>query len=780
MYRIIGFVILLSTATALSQVGPGTWKDHLSLNAAFSVARMGTTIYGANYTGLYALDEVEKAPSSYTKINGLSDVGIKLLRANPYNNKLVIVYQNANIDVMDLEGRILNYPDIKLKTFNGKKTVNEITFHKQFAYMACGFGIVVFDTEKLEIRDTYIIGPQASQLEVYQVALNDSLIFAATPAGLYRANHKTQLLNNFNNWKIDSLQIPKGPYVGVVNVDNKILSVYSPNKLDPSVRDKDSIYVLNANQWSKYAYAATSPNTISKVGPVYGEYFAVKDIFGMLVRNINTGHVLNYITSFNGKQMDMRDFYFGKDSQTNYSFWVADYMNGLFQTYNAYPNYSQDPVPTNGINRSFVNSIDVFNGQVAISPSHPEDAGGTNYTDQGLNVMRNGNWKYFSPKDLSGNTILDITDVFFDRNDATRIWATSWYSGLLEYKNDTLINVYNKANTGMPEVVPGNPRCTNMDMDEAGNLWFSNSDVKNFLSVLKTNGQYQNFTLDAARFTRRIMVDKSNQYVWAVHERDGGLTVFNPKNFPTPAQNSNYRVLTKDVGNGNLGTNAIHSIAEDKSGRIWIGTAEGVRVMYNPGNLFNGGNFDTQPIKVVEDGIVELLLGNDAVTAIAVDGADNKWMGTKSGGVFCFGPDGTQELLHFTTENSPLYSNTILDLNYDAATGDVYIATDIGLQSYRSAIVEGAEDYSQIFAYPNPVRPGFTGKVYIRGLIDNSVVKIVDSSGNLVWENKSTGGQLEWPVTMLNGQRVASGVYVVYASTTTGEQKAVSKILVMN
>ncbi len=126
------------------------------------------------------------------------------------------------------------------------------------------------------------------------------------------------------------------------------------------------------------------------------------------------------------------------------------------------------------------------------------------------------------------------------------------------------------------------------------------------------------------------------------------------------------------------------------------------------------------------------------------------------------------------------YSNSILDLNYDEVTGDVFIASDLGLQTYRSAIVAGAEEYNNVFAYPNPVRPGFGGKVYIRGLIDNSVVKIVDESGNLVWENKSTGGQLEWPITMLNGQRVVSGVYVVYAATTDGEQKVVTKILVMN
>ncbi|MCU0360361.1 MAG: hypothetical protein MUF75_06515 [Bacteroidia bacterium] len=767
-------ILLLLSIVSLgwSQVGPGTWKDQLSLNACFSVARLGTTIYAANYTGLYYLDEVERSPMALNKFNGLSDVGPKLLRANPYNNKLLVIYQTSNIDVIDLNNTVTNYPDMKLKTFNGKKTINEVTFQKNFAYLACGFGIVLFDTERLEIKDTYIIGPQGSQLEVYQVALNDSMIYAATPDGLYKANYLKTSLNNFNNWKMDTLQIPKGPYCGVSLVDSKIVSVYSPFKLDNNIKGKDTIYVLENNVWSKFQATATSSNTIVRMGPVYNQYFSVQDLNGVLVKSVITGESLNYITSFNGGPMDIKDFYFGKDSQTNISYWVADYINGLFHTYSYFPFYPQDKIITNGINRSFLSTVDVFEGQVGVSPSHPQDAGGTIYTDQGLNIMRKQEWTYLSPKDLSGNTILDITFVYFDRIDKKRVWASSWYSGLLEYRNDTLIKVYNSSNTTMPQILPGNPRCTGLGMDSKGNLWLANSDVKNFLSVLKPNGQFINYSMDAPKFTRRILVDQ-NDNVWAIHERDGGITVFNTNTLT-------YKVLTKAVGNGNLGSNAIYSIAEDKSGKIWVGTSEGIRVFYNPSAVFNSSNFDAQPIKVVEDGIVELLLGNDVVTAITVDGADNKWVGTKSGGVFCFSPDGITQLYHFTIDNSPLYSNSVLDLNYDEVSGDVFIATDLGLQTYRSSIIAGSADYENVFAYPNPVRPGFAGKVYIRGLIDNSVVKIVDESGNLVWENKSTGGQLEWPVTMLNGQRVVSGVYVVYAATPDGEQRVVTKVLVMN
>jgi ligand-binding sensor domain-containing protein len=331
----------------------------------------------------------------------------------------------------------------------------------------------------------------------------------------------------------------------------------------------------------------------------------------------------------------------------------------------------------------------------------------------------------------------------------------------------------------MPELYPGATRCSGMCMDNDGNLWFANSDSKNYVTVKKKNGSFQSFTFDVGKFTRKVFVDKNN-YIWALHERQAGITVFKHNNFSSPVQNVNYKVLTKDLGVGNLGSNSIYSIAEDKDGKIWIGTDAGIRVFYNPTNIFTSSNFDAQPIKIVQDGNVELLLEKDVVTSIVVDGANNKWVGTLDGGIYCFSPDGLQQIYHFTKDNSPLYSNTIVDINYEKVTGDIYIGTDLGLQSFRGIIIEGEDKYSNVYAYPNPVKPNYQGTVFVRGLIDNSAVKIVDESGNLVWETKSQGGQIEWPLKNLSSNRVSSGVYIVYATTTDGEHRAVSKVLVIN
>ncbi|MBA3679750.1 MAG: hypothetical protein H0W73_00965 [Bacteroidetes bacterium] len=765
-----------------SQIGPRSWQDYLSLNYCNSITKFNGTIYASNYNGIIKIDESDFSNERLNKINGLNDVGIRLLRTNPNNNKLLVIYDNCNIDVINSSNEIKNYADIKLKVLNGKKIINEVAFKNQFAYLACGIGIIVFDTEKLEVKETFIIGPNGSNLEVYQVALNDSLIFAATPNGLYKSNYKTKILNNFNSWTLVPItDIPAGAVGGVACVGNKVIAARTPSKLSQDSLLKDKLYVLSNNTWAQL-FSNPPPTTIKKLSCVNGDYFSFIDQNGVIIFDIND--LINnkaYLVAIDvGVLYYPAEVYF----DANHSFWVADTRHGAVQTVGSSPFFPQNVVKTDGTNSNLISNIDIFDGKIAISPSSPDQGGGSITTTEGINLLKNNEWSYIkslNPNSTPAGQIIDINYVYYDRKDKTKFYASSWFAGLLEYKDNQLIAVHDHTTTGLvlPEVYPYAARVSGLCMDDDGNLWIGSSDSKNFISVKKTNGTFQSFYFDAGRFTRKVFVDKNN-YIWALHERQGGITVFNHNNFSTPVQNVNYRVLNKDVGTGNLESNSVYAIAEDKDGKIWIGTGAGIRVFYNPTSIFSGGNYDAQPIKIVQDGNVELLLEKDVVTCIVVDGANNKWVGTQDGGLYCFSPDGLTQLYHFTKDNSPLYSNTIIDINYEKITGDIFIGTLLGVQSFRSIIIEGDEKYENVFAYPNPVRPNYAGTVLVRGLIDNSIVKIVDQSGNLVWETKSQGGQIEWPLKNLAGGRVASGAYVVYATTTTAEQKAVSKILVVN
>ncbi|MGZ4043422.1 MAG: PorZ beta-propeller-like domain-containing protein, partial [Bacteroidia bacterium] len=523
---ILFFCFISLFAFSQPGIGPYSWQDHLSFNSANSIAKLGNDIYASNYNGLVKIDFNEFSTKRKNKINGLSDVGVTLLRTNENNNRLVVIYENCNIDVISADGNIQNYPDIKLKTLSGKKVINEVFFKDQYAYLACGFGIVVFDTEKLEVKDTYIIGPNGTNLEIYQVSMNDSLIFAATPTGLYKANYKTKILNNFNNWTLAG-SLPGGPYSGVIKVNDKILAAYSPYKTDNSNSNSDTLYILNNNTWSVYPQV-TSP--IKSLGYVKGKLFTVIAAFGAQVWDINTGILNLYLSLVNGNLTRPTDLVFDYDHTSSMSFWSSDYLDGVYQTYGPYPYYSQNQIIVNGTNRNIVSNIDVFDGKVAVSPSYPQAAGGTSYIKEGVNILQDGAWKQLSKKDLNDVEILDIDFAYFDRKDKTRMWAGSWYLGLLEYKNDQLVAVYNATNTSMGECYPGASRCSCMEMDADGNLWISNSDNKKYLSVRKKDGSFQAFDFDLSRFTRKIIVDKNN-YICAIHERDQGITVFKNSNF---------------------------------------------------------------------------------------------------------------------------------------------------------------------------------------------------------------------------------------------------------
>lgn len=223
----------------------------------------------------------------------------------------------------------------------------------------------------------------------------------------------------------------------------------------------------------------------------------------------------------------------------------------------------------------------------------------------------------------------------------------------------------------------------------------------------------------------------------------------------------------------------IYAAALDKDGKIWVGTDQGVYVFFSPGSVQNGGsNAQAQQIYITQDGIVQLLLETEAVTAIAVDGANRKWFGTSNSGVYLMSESGTELIAHFTRENSPLPSNTIIDIAVEDVSGEVFFSTDKGLIAYMGTATEAKQDCKDLVAFPNPVRHDYTGPIAIRGLIGNSEVKITDTAGNLVYKTTSFGGQAVWDGNNIDGNRVQSGVYIAHCAAPDGKKSCPVKILI--
>ncbi len=779
-FIVITLLLLSGILKSQEKQAVGQWRDLLGYYSCSSVTHSSdwSKIYVTNRNGIAIYNnntgEIERI---INKTNGLADVGITLIRCSPYNNAVLVCYENGNIDLIEND-EVYNISDIKNVTITASKTINEITFRSNLAYIACGFGIIVFDLSKKEIKETYFIGKNNTYLNVYQVAFDDSLIYAATDSGLVRAN-LSSILNDFRNWK-NFTTIPEGTYSGVVNFNNKIYAAYSPFAKDGAWM-KDTLYTRdNTGNWTKKFYPPVSPGSGTVIKKMYvfnNKCIAFINPFGANAIDKNDNQIYA-ISSYSFGNSDIKDIAVNFTQllpNTPVISYIADNTHGFIKT-----EWDGYKIIIDGTKGKLVSRIKAKNGKIVIATSLISETGSPNFYLEGLYFFDGEKWNYL--RDMNNDTIVDLNDAVIDPNDETHIYASSWINGIVEYKNNKLYKVYNKSNSGLTNFSAVNLHWHGLNaitIDPNNNVWVAHPVTAFPFAVLKNNGQLVNLNYSGftSIFVSRILYDKSNR-VWTLLPRGDGIFVYKNDNFQSMST-SNTKRLTSAKGNGALPSDYVWAIAEDKDGYIWIGTTQGVAVIYNPDNIFNGGDFDAQPIYITQDGLTQLLLATEKITAIAVDGANRKWIGTEAAGLFCFSPDGQEEIFHFTKENSPLFSNNIIDIAYDEITGDIIVGTDKGIQSYKTDVIAGYEKYTNVHAFPNPVKQT-DENVYIKGLIDGSIIKITDIAGNTVWEGKSTGGMITWNLHNLYNKRITDGIYIVYASTPDAQEKIVTKIMVLN
>ena len=223
----------------------------------------------------------------------------------------------------------------------------------------------------------------------------------------------------------------------------------------------------------------------------------------------------------------------------------------------------------------------------------------------------------------------------------------------------------------------------------------------------------------------------------------------------------------------------VRTVAVDNNNQLWIGTIKGLRVLANASNFQSEQQMIANPIIILDDNLAQELLYEQFITAIAVDGANNKWIGTVDSGLFLVSPNGQETKYHFTINNSPLPSNIINDITINSVSGEVFIATAKGLISFKGTATSANDDLSNAYVYPNPVRPEYQGTVKIAGLLDKANVKITDIGGNLVYETTSQGGTIEWDTTAFGKYKVASGVYMIFISAQDGVETKVKKVMII-
>jgi ligand-binding sensor domain-containing protein len=328
-----------------------------------------------------------------------------------------------------------------------------------------------------------------------------------------------------------------------------------------------------------------------------------------------------------------------------------------------------------------------------------------------------------------------------------------------------------------------------LTFDNDGMLWMScsaeSANKDNILRLNPATGEWKEYNDAILKYNNNILYilrksirdNKGNIWIVNDHHLHPCLIRINPET-ETFTRFDNF--VNQDGTKYEV--HYVRCVEQDLDGNIWIGTDIGL-FMYNEAQQADETLGFTQVKVPRNDGtdLADYLLTNTDITCITIDGANRKWIGTNSSGVYLISADNYTQLHNFTTENSPLLSNTIESIAVNPNTGETFFGTDMGLCSYMSdasaAIDEMKSD--DVYAFPNPVPPGYNGLITVRGLSMNADVKILTISGKLVAEGHSNGGTFTWNGCDQSGRRVASGVYMIATATKDGKKGVVAKVAVV-
>lgn len=780
--RILLPLFFAGTVAAQEQSAIGEWRDHLSYTTIVAVAEGGEHIYSASTNGAFRYNKQTGEVERENKTNLLNDVGIQGLAWNSEVQGMLVYYSNGNLDLL-IQGRSYNIGDIKRSSIIGNKGVYCAFMEGSRAYLGCGFGIVVVDLVSREVRETWFIGPSAAQVRVNDIAMTADSIYAATASGLFVAARNSPNLAFFESWRKRTDMgdaLAPGPFNAVAAFGGKLLLNA------PRASGGDSLLVLEpSGVWSRFAPLFGKVNRNLSVSQD-GQYVVIPHENEVHAYDQGLQEV-SYLNDYQGTPLSPRQAI----RASNGAIWVGDNSHGLLRI-------GQGPVlrvVPNGPYTSSCWRMAAAGGNVYVTTGTVTGTWANGYRQEGLHVFMNGAWstvdrrtnEFMAGANEFTGGIADMVAVTVDPNDARHFYVGSWDEGVVEFRDGLPIQIYNPTNSALGYDI--NPYMNRLYVGGLGydaeeNLWISNAWSTKPIVVRKKDGTWHSFTpgslLGGNLLVADVLALKSTGHKWIIRPRGNGILVYDSGSSLESSDDDQYKLLNNIEGSGGLPAPDVYTIAEDHDGQVWAGTSRGIGVFYNPSAVFSANSdFDAQEILIEQDGNVQVLLETEAINSIVVDGANRKWIGTQASGVYLVSRDGREELLHFTAENSPLPSNTIVNIAVDGSTGEVYFATDRGIMSYRSDATEGADQSDCAKVFPNPVRENYSGPIAITGLVRDSEVKITDVSGNLVYRTRSLGGQAIWDGNDMSGRRAATGVYMVFASDVSGSFKCNTKLLLV-
>lgn len=791
---IISLLYIMAAVTQVAAQGViGSLKIHpIFGNSITKIIDTGDMVYYLSDNTLFSYDKANDESDSYSRNNRLNDSFIKDIYYNYDRNYLAVVYENSNIDVLTADGRTVNLPDIYDADIQTERVINDITFADGRMLVATDFGYVVFNDNRFEVEFSRIFNA-----EVHSVAATDDYIWVNadylyyTPIdnpGYTLADMTATPLRE--NAKL--LPKPDDPTTGnaILFAGGWLYSPYIDNNGIYGV-DIDSQEGARYIQPTREGFIAITGNGskllyLNVRGFVNSTYTIPEELTGSLFSSMEEeGNLWELSTK------GIRHISLDTSGGTTV---LSDYYR---------PNASSVLQPFNLVFNDITGTLLVANsGQTNVNNVY-------NKLPTTISSLSTGWWSDILPDNMtfsspaSDGILTSIYHPIFSPFDPETYFMGTRFEGALKIKGNKVVMKYDADNCPFDDTTFGDSPAIcvpALQFDAAGNLWLIQASGTTKVLVLP-NDKVQSSNITASdwitvnlpipstlSFKLQMYITRRNDIKIILNgDFDGSIYFVYDNGNPasTSIQSASFAPgqLYDQDGTG-YSWHYLTCLAEDADGNVWLGTDNGV-VRFNPANAFASNFSVTRPRIPRNDGtnFADNLLDGITVTSIAVDGGNRKWITTAGNGIYLVNPDGSEVLRHYTSENSPLPSDETYSVCCATNSNSVFVGTSAGVVEIYSDASQPSPDFDNAYAYPNPVRPEYNGDIAIVGLMDNSLVKIADSAGNVVRSLQSIGGTAIWDGCNSSGQRVKTGVYYVLGSQSDGSNKnggVVTKILFIN
>lgn len=738
--------------------GMGTWTLHPSSGGAKTLEKGYDCIYVLSEGALFRIEEDETEMQALNKLTGLHGSYITKMAYDDRTRQLMVVYSDGKIDLIADDGQVYAINDLYLKASSISVQVNSLTAGSGRGVMAMDWGVVIFNFVKREIEGAYYIGHNASTIRLDDVALmgKDS-VFAISGDTLYTTRLSLRSAD-YQTWRHIPLLKRTGSRISVVG---------------------DELYLLSDSHLYRYrdGWQQVVADSISWMRCSDGDLLVYNESQHLGVLEQQKVQYLSY------PALDALRIGSSYWCGTEYN--VVQYTHGETQYYSVNGPYTNQVVNLQMFGDKLFATQGYAWASTGLRPGH-------------VMTYADGHWDVILAKWVGDHyTPTDAMNVAVDMRDMSHFFVTTYGQGVYEYRNNQLFTRYYPRTQGctLEAIIPDQPYwytwTAGAMLDAENNLWVPSAAAGKYaVDIMSAQGQWTGLPMRykgedvVFRIPGQMFQDSRHpNWKWFFEKRRAPQIILLDDN-GTPTYSGDDRVMVRsqwvDQFNKVVAPTYINSVVQDLDGTIWVGTNVGVMTI-DPEKFFTT-NACQRPIIHRNDGtnLVDFLLNGEVINAIAIDGGNRKWIGTATSGLFLMSEDGVETFAHFTQDNSPLPSSNVLSIAINGKTGEVFVATDAGIASYRSDASDAHADMSSVYIYPNPVRPDYVGPITITGLMEDTWVTIVDEGGNVVCRTRSYGGTAVWNGKDSSGQRVSTGVYTALCNAGDGSGHTAVKVLVMH